>query len=170
MSWTPLEDHARLFSMAAHETQKRKYTGEPYHNHLLNVASTCKAALYREEVVAAAFLHDIIEDQGYTVETLSALFGTEVAQLVNEVTDVSKPTDGNRAARKALDRAHLANASPEGMTIKLADIIDNTSSIVKYDPGFARVYLKEKKALLPLLKRGNSTLWQIANDFVEKHS
>lgn len=85
-------------------------------------------------------------------------FGAAVAALVIEVTDVSRPSDGNRAARKAKDRDHLAKASPDAQTIKLADLISNTQSIVEHDPAFARVYLAEKEALLDVLTRGNAML------------
>ena len=47
-----------------------------------------------------------------------------MAYLVDCLTDVSKPSDGNRAVRKEIDRQHLAKASPKAKTIKLADLID----------------------------------------------
>jgi hypothetical protein len=69
---------------------------------------------------------------------------------VLEVTDVYT-TDAyshlNRKARKELGTARLATVSAEAKLIKLADIADNTSSIVERDPGFARVNLAEKAAL-----------------------
>ena len=63
----------------------------------------------------------------------------DVANLVAEVTDVSTPVDGNRASRKALDRAHLAHASWRGKNIKLDDIIDNCRDICRHDPEFAQI-------------------------------
>lgn len=153
---------AANYAKIIHASQSRKYTGEPYFVHLVEVGVTLEWAGCDPEVVAAGFLHDSIEDQGQTVESLSRLFGLRVARLVDEVSDVSKPGDGNRAFRKKLDAEHLAKASPDGMSIKLADLISNTRSIAKHDPNFARVYFHEKNNLLPLLKRGNSTLWEIA--------
>ena len=67
-----------------------------------------------------------------------------MAELVDDLTDVSKPQDGNRATRKELDRQHTAKASPDAKTIKLADLISNSRSIMKDDPNFAKVYMKEK--------------------------
>lgn len=61
-----------------------------------------------------------------------------VLQLVLEVTNVSKLDDGNRAARKIIDRKHLMKASEDGKLIKLADLIDNVMDISKNDPGFLR--------------------------------
>ena len=90
-----------------------------------------------------------------------------------EVTDVSKKEDGNRAVRKHIDLMHLANASPEGQTIKLADLIDNTESITKYDPGFAYKYMREKRDLLQVLTRGDYRLYEIASktvaDYFSEH-
>jgi hypothetical protein len=60
----------------------------------------------------------------------------------------------------------MANASPSAKTIKIADLIDNTLSIVIYDPEFAKVYLPEKMDLLQVLKEGDSDLWKRAFDQV----
>ena len=69
---------------------------------------------------------------------------------------------GNRATRKRLSCEGLAAASGEVQTIKLADLISNTASIVEHDPDFARVYLKEKAALLRAMAKGNAALWNRA--------
>jgi (p)ppGpp synthase/HD superfamily hydrolase len=146
----------------AHGSQTRKYTGEPYIVHPVEVARLVASAGFDEEVVAAAYLHDVIEDCGIDKGALALNFGCRVARLVDEVSDRSRPEDGNRALRKMLDRAHLAQASPEGKSIKLADLIDNTRSIVERDPNFAQVYLAEKRNLLPVLQQGNQMLYRLA--------
>lgn len=161
---TTLIARALAFATTAHEGQKRKYTGAPYITHPKAVANLILDQRMADEVVAAALLHDVIEDCGVTADTLRAEFGEAVARLVREVTDISKPEDGNRAARKAIDREHYGRASPDGKSIKLADLIDNTQSIVTRDPGFAKVYLAEKRLLLPLLKEGNEWLFRKARD------
>jgi hypothetical protein len=74
------------------------------------------------------------------------------------LTDVSAAADGNRAVRKAIDLAHTAKACADAKTIKLADLLSNTASIVEHDPGFARVYLKEKSAMLAVMTDGDATL------------
>ena len=86
-----------------------------------------------------------------------------------ELTDVSKPEDGNRATRKALDCEHLAQASNRGKTIKLADLIHNSESICQYDNGFAKVYMKEKAALLKVLVGGDEQLYQDAFNIVAEY-
>lgn len=153
---------ALAFATKAHEGQTRKYTGEPYINHPKAVSDMLRKHGLSKDVQAAAILHDVVEDCGVLLETIRAEFGPRVARLVEEVTDVSKPEDGPRETRKAIDRAHYAKASADGKSIKLADLIDNTKSIVARDPHFARTYLEEKRRLLPLLKGGNPKLWETA--------
>jgi len=85
-------------------------------------------------------------------------FGVDVATLVAALTDISRPNDGDRKIRKAIDRNHLAGASARAQTIKLADLIDNSRSIVERDPDFAKVYLAEKRELLAVLTEGDETL------------
>ena len=59
-------------------------------------------------------------------------------------------------------------ASARAQTIKLADLINNTSSIVKHDTKFAKVYLREKALLLDVLTRGDITLWRQAKDLLDQ--
>lgn len=154
---------AAKFAQKAHSGQTRKYDGEPYWTHLNEVAELCRWAGLRDEVIAAAWLHDTIEDTPVTFEDIENKFGRVVADLVLEVTDQSKPGDGNRAVRKEIDRKHVANASPDGQSIKLADLTSNTRSIVSRDPNFARLYLVEKERMLPALTKGSSKLFELAN-------
>lgn len=155
------------FAQCAHRLHKRKYTGETYSNHCRNVADLVAEHTSDPAVLAAAALHDVLEDTEVTPAELRDVFGDRVTLLVIEVTDVSRPEDGNREVRKRLDREHLARSSSGGATIKLADLIDNTSSIVRHDKGFARSYLREKEALLEVLKHGNAGLWQRAYETLQ---
>ncbi|CAB4241556.1 HD/PDEase domain containing protein [uncultured Caudovirales phage] len=155
-----LVERARVFATAAHAAvgQMRKYTFEPYIVHPAEVASIVATVPHTEEMLAAAWLHDTVEDTGVTIETIRAEFGEKVAELVGWLTDVSRPEHGNRAHRKALDRAHTAAAPAEAQTIKLADLIANTRSIMEHDEAFARTYLEEKKLMLAVMLHGDVTL------------
>ena len=156
-----LVERAKAFAKFAHAEaeQLRKYTDEPYIVHPEEVARTiAKLKTTTPEMIAAAWLHDVVEDTRYTIENIEYVFGEEVAGLVLMLTEFSTPEDGNRAERKAIDRAYLANVSPEAQTIKLADLIDNTQSIFAHDKEFAKVYLKEKQELLEVMNKGNKTL------------
>lgn len=168
---TDLISRADAFAARAHASidQRRKYTGDPYIVHPRRVAQTVKDTGARDEVIAAALLHDVVEDTPVTLEEIRTEFGKDVAALVEMVTDVSRPEDGNRRLRKAMDRDHLALASAEGQTIKLADLIDNTASITRYDPGFAKVYMRAAVELLGVLKKGDRTLRQRASILAKQY-
>lgn len=166
---------AKNFAKAAHNSinHKRKYTGEPYWAHLERVAQIVATVTDNEAVIAAAWLHDVLEDvtpvnPDFNELAIQREFGDHVLQLVLEVTDVSNSQDGNRATRKAIDRAHLAQASNEGKLIKLADLIDNTIDITQNDPGFAKVFRKEVALDLSYLKTGNQTLYLKLNQLLSE--
>lgn len=157
---TDLIGRARKFAGDAHRNvgQLRKYTGQPYEEHLRLVAEMVGAVADDAETIAAAWLHDVVEDTPTTIEDIERAFGPDVRELVDALTDVSRPHDGNRAARKALDRKHLAGAPPRAQTVKLADLIDNCQDICRHNAKFGRVYLVEMAALLEVLTAGDESL------------
>ena len=160
---------AQVYAMAAHAAvgQKRKYTGEPYIVHPAEVAKiVADVPGSTPEMVAAAWLHDVVEDTGCTFTDIHMAFGIDIAGLVSWLTDVSKPEDGNRAVRKAMDRAHTADAPAEAQTIKLADLISNSKSIMQHDPAFAKTYLEEKRLLLSVMTKGDPGLHALAASYV----
>ena len=133
MKTSKLVEQARVFAVQAHRRIRhvRKYTQQPYDIHLRSVARLVEEVTDDPEMVAAAWLHDIVEDTTVTFQDLEQEFGAGVTHLVTELTDVSKPGDGNRFTRKAIDRDHTAQASPRAKTIKLADLIDNCTDICR---------------------------------------
>jgi len=146
--------------------QRRKYTDKPYDVHLKAVAELVKSVTDDPEMLAAAWLHDTVEDTPITFEDIEREFGAGVGRLVEELTDISKPSDGNRAARKAIDLAHTAQASPGAKTIKLADVIDNCLDITKHDPRFAKTFLAEAIDLIEVLAEGHVKLHERARKVV----
>lgn len=166
MTINNLLEKAKYFTMKAHDSigHQRKYTNEPYHVHPGRVAKLVATVTSDLEVIAAAWLHDVLEDVApknpdFNENAIRKFFGDRVLQLVLEVTDVSKPEDGNRAKRKAMDREHLGKASVGGKTIKLADLIDNIIDIDKHDPNFAKIFRKEVTLDLPYLQGGDKRLY-----------
>ena len=157
---------AEQFAQKAHANHKRKYTGLPYYTHLDEVRNIVKKAGGNINMQAAALLHDTIEDTATTEQDINDEFGPVIAKLVVELTDVSKPEDGNRATRKGIDRDKLAGVSADAQTIKYADLISNGIDIGKNDPKFAKVYHKEKADLLRVMTRGNKSLYQQAYDIL----
>jgi (p)ppGpp synthase/HD superfamily hydrolase len=154
-------DRARKFAQRAHRKQVRKYTNEPYFLHLDEVAKLCARHGCSKRAIAAAYLHDTIEDQPVTYEDLVNSFGKDVADIVRDLTD-APPRAGSRKERKVIDLARLSTASPEAQTIKCADLISNTRSIVRHDVGFARTYLPEKRAALTVMIRADAKMRALA--------
>jgi (p)ppGpp synthase/HD superfamily hydrolase len=159
-------DEVLKFATAAHGDQKRKYTNDPYIVHPIAVSEIVKTVAHTDEMVAAALLHDVVEDTDVTLDQIKDKFGSKVAELVGWLTDISRPEDGNRKTRKAIDRDHNARAPAEAQTIKVADLIHNTQSIEKHDPNFWKVYKEEKIKLLSVLTEADQTLVRIAQQQV----
>jgi len=150
---------AMMFAREKHKDQVRKYTGNPYFDHLAEVAGIVATVDSNRESIAVAFLHDVVEDCGVQLDEIERLFGTFVAIGVSGLSDIET---GNRAERKLKSRERLALCAGWIQTIKCADLISNTSSIVKHDPKFAVTYLEEKRLLLDVLTKADSRLIQIA--------
>ncbi len=161
-----LVKRALAFATLAHGDQKRKYTGVMYIVHPIEVMEIVKTVPHDDAMLAAALLHDVVEDTDVTIEEIEESFGSDVASLVADLTDVSKPEDGNRKFRKAMDREHSAKSSARAQTVKLADLISNSADILENDPNFAKVFLAEKELLLDVLTEGDRTLHARAASFV----
>ena len=127
---------ARALDFAArkHSNQRRKgEAGEPYVNHLAEVARLVAEATEGKDTIAvlAALLHDAIEDTPTTREELEREFGREVADIVAEVTDdKSLP----KAERKRLQVETAAGKSRRAKLVKIADKTSNLRSIAKSPP------------------------------------
>ncbi|WP_394780645.1 HD domain-containing protein [Undibacterium sp.] len=150
---------AMMFAREVHKNQVRKYSGNPYADHLAEVAGIVATISPNPEHIAVAWLHDSMEDCGVQPETVRTLFGDTVAKGVIALSDMET---GNRAERKALSRTRLAAAPAWVQTIKCADLISNTSSIVRHDPKFAVTYLEEKRLLLDVLSQADPRLLALA--------
>ncbi len=164
-----LADKAARIAVEAHLSinQVRKYTGEPYFNHCKNVAYLTSLVSEDEEQIAAAYLHDVLEDvlpknPKYDRNLILNEFGDNVLKYVIELTE--PVIAGNRKERKLLECERLSLISDKSQTIKYADLIDNSRTILKYDPGFSKIYIEEKMNILFALKKGNQYLRGIAID------
>lgn len=164
-----LIDYCCTFAAWAHRNQLRKYTGEPYVYHPIAVANIVAERTQDIGAICGALLHDTIEDTEVTRELIiQAGIGFDIADIVVELTDVATLADGNRATRKTIERDRLAKVSDRAQTVKLADLIHNTESIVEHDKKFAQIYMKEKEELLQVLTRGDIILQERAWDIVNK--
>jgi guanosine-3',5'-bis(diphosphate) 3'-pyrophosphohydrolase len=150
---------AMIFAREKHKNQVRKYTGNPYVDHLAEVAGIVATIPHDPVMIAVAWLHDCIEDQGVSPNEIKEKFGPLVEWGVECLSDVEV---GNRAERKAASRQRLMVCPDWIQTIKCADLISNTSSIVKHDPKFAVVYLEEKRLLLDVMDKADPRLRELA--------
>lgn len=156
---------AEIVATVAHTAagQKRKYTGEDYIVHpraVVKILTTAGVIDWR--ILSAAWLHDVVEDTTIDMGFIREQFGREIADIVWGLTNCGLEV-GNRAVRFERNLMRLKNSDWAVKTIKIADLIDNTSSIVAYDPEFAKVYLREKRELLDrALVEGHHGLWRIA--------
>jgi (p)ppGpp synthase/HD superfamily hydrolase len=125
---------AASYAAQKHVRQKRKgASGEPYINHLIEVAHMVADALPSPDpnVVMAALLHDVVEDAGVTFDELAARFGADVADLVLEVSDdKSLP----KQERKRLQVENAPKKSVRAQMIKLADKTSNLRAILVSPP------------------------------------
>jgi (p)ppGpp synthase/HD superfamily hydrolase len=142
---------AARFARDAHAGQRRKYSGRPYIDHPARVAS--QASLLDEvtpEEVAAAWLHDVIEDCGVSEQDLvDAGFPPPTVALVVELTNSSKGLRPfPRATKKQMDRDRLRHVSRRAKRLKLLDRIDNLQGLAGADDDFRNLYVAESVLLI----------------------
>lgn len=164
MQVTPRIQTAIDYMQAAHRSigQTRKDGIRPYEIHPMGV--TLRTARYvqnypwREEILIAALLHDVVEDvPKYSLADIANNFGLVVHGYVDDLTDKytkeQQPTL-NRKTRKQLERERYATMRGGAILVKLCDIAENTTDATD-DVGFMRMYLKEKALCLPYLAAAN---------------
>jgi len=155
---------AMQFALKVHTGQTRKYVGTPYSDHLAEVAGIVATVSRDPNDIAIAWLHDCVEDSNILYMELRELFGKEIAAGVLMLSDLE---EGNRRERKEQSCRRLALAPANIQTIKCADLISNTRSIVDHDPNFAAVYLREKQALLAVMTAADRRLHGLATQIAE---
>ena len=166
------------FAARAHGEQRRKFADEPYIAHPIRVMEICAAYTSDVAMLAAALLHDVLEDtpvnkeqlKDFLLSVMDATKAQRTLQLVDELTDrfvKANYPQWNRRKRKAKETERLGNTSAESQTIKYADIIDNSAEIAHQETDFAKVFLKECNALLKTITKGNPELYRRAVDTVQ---
>ena len=117
----------RAYTVAerAHEGQKRQ-SGEPYITHPIAVAQILADLGIGSKTVAAALLHDTVEDTAYTLDQLRADFGDEIAMLVDGVTKLDKVKYGDSTQAETVRKMIVAMSKDiRVLIIKLADRLHN---------------------------------------------
>ena len=136
-------EQAVQFAVDAHQGMIRKSAGMPYILHPLEVACIAGTMTTDREVLAAAVMHDVVEDTGHTLEEIRERFGECVADLVASESENKRPelpSSETWRIRKEESLAELEVSGREVQIIWLADKLSNMRS-------FYRSYLKHGKAL-----------------------
>lgn len=148
---------ARDLATTAHEHQVRKFTKEPYIVHPERVVSILSRYNRNEDLIIAAWLHDVVEDCGVWPDTIKGMFGPVVADIVVELTNVYTKKNHprmKREERKLRECERIANISWSAKLIKLCDRYDNILDFERNDPdwGISHFYVRETKQLLQALE------------------
>ncbi|MGF1601416.1 MAG: RelA/SpoT family protein [Thermosynechococcaceae cyanobacterium] len=148
--------HAFQFGYQLHEGQKRA-SGEPYIAHPVAVAGLLRELGGSGAMIAAGFLHDVVEDTDVTLEQLEEEFGFEVRHLVEGVTKISKFNFSTKTEREAENfrRMFLAMAQDiRVIVVKLADRLHNMRTLEHLAPEKQRRIAQETRDVFaPLANR-----------------
>lgn len=154
------------FAKHNHSEQKRKYNGLPYFVHLEEVANLYGSTCGGDSTgLAVCYLHDVVEDTGVTIYDLYPHFGSEITESVRALTDIPDPSK-NRATRKAETCKRISEAAPYVQNIKLCDMLSNAFDICRYDPKFAKTFLKEFWEMSVALTQCNPELHDLVGAFI----
>jgi len=135
-----IERRAFLLAMKAHERQL--YGVDPYMVHLFDVVKALRRHGHtQEELLSAAWLHDIIEDTPFNYADVRSECGTDVAEIVLALTD---EVGRNRKERKAKTLPKLSG-NFEAQCVKLADWIANVENAISEKPQLVQMYQKDWK-------------------------
>lgn len=129
-----LLDRAIKFAADAHKDTERRGKGFPYIVHPLEAVSICATISSDQEILAAAALHDVVEDTKYTLEDIKKMFGERVAKLVDNESDLiveGKSEEESWIERKqyAIDR--LAQLDRDSQIVALGDKLSNMRAIAR---------------------------------------
>lgn len=153
------------FAACKHKGQRRKdVDASPYINHPISVASVLRETgeVADPSVIAAALLHDTIEDTETTYDELRGQFGDEIADIVTEVTDTKWLA---KAVRKRLQISKAAKATKGAKLVKLADKLCNLRDIIASPPADwtverKREYFDWARAVVDQIRGTNARLEQ----------
>ncbi len=151
---------AALFAAEKHGGQKRKFSEDPYIFHPGRVAMRMTLLGASDDEIAAAWLHDVVEDCDVSIADIESVFGSYVARLVDGMTNRYKKSsfpDLNRAERKRREKVRIQSETLAVKRIKLVDRIDNLREVDPQDE-FTEVYVAESNDLLEVLRGTDQSL------------
>lgn len=150
--------------VSKHAGQRQKVNGRPYVEHPIAVAADVGNAGFDPEMVAAALLHDIVEDSDVTLEDLREQFGERVTSLVEAMTDTAEIEPYER--RKTLHRDRVVESGPEAAAIFAADKLNNVRAL-------RAAYAEEGEVVVARFKQPLDTklrVWVADAEMVSRHA
>lgn len=155
----------------AHSGQLRKDSIEPYVYHCARVALLAATATTDEDIVIAAWLHDVLEDSDKVDKnTILLVFGNKIYDLVLELTNIYTKINYpsmNREERKKLENERLALVSDSAKFIKLCDRLDN---IYSFQGPIPKYYKEETKDLITRIGYIDPVLSDVILDMLKESS
>lgn len=131
---SPVVEHAIRLAAVAHKSQNRKSSGIPYIAHPMSVCLILmKAGFYDESILAAAILHDVVEDTELSIEDLQEHFSADVVRYVEEMTEEKETEDGEKRSWPDRKRSHIEvmqQATLGARAIELADKLHNLEAML----------------------------------------
>jgi (p)ppGpp synthase/HD superfamily hydrolase len=141
---------AKQFATKCHKGQLRKFTKEPYIQHPQSVSELVEKFGGSTEMIAAAWLHDVVEDCGIKIKEIKNRFGDQVSKLVDELT-LPKEVDISGMKSEYIAKK-METMSTEGLTIKLCDRLNNVSDFENANPKFVSKYAPKTKFIIDSLE------------------
>lgn len=184
MEYTDVIEKALAFALEAHSGAKRKISLMPYILHPMEVGAIAASVTKDEEVIAAAILHDVVEDTTFTIEDVHSRFGKRIAALVASETENKREDlkpEATWRVRKEESLAALEVSDRDGKIIWLSDKLSNMRSIAReyaargnevwrhfheHDPAMHCWYYTEIAKLTREL--GDTLAWQEYTDLICK--
>jgi (p)ppGpp synthase/HD superfamily hydrolase len=168
------------YARRSHGQQRRKFADELYIEHPIRVMEICSKVTREIPVLAAALLHDVLEDtpvtqdqmRDYLLSVMPAATAQRTLSLVIELTDVythQAYPKWNRRVRKDKEFARMAATSADAQTIKYADIIDNAKDIIGSGNDFSQKFLYECRTNLRTMNKGDAGLYEQAVQLVNEY-
>ena len=175
-----LVERARVFALEAHKSQKRFNKDKtPLATHIEEVATLVEQSGGNEVEIAAAWLHDVVEDTSRSLENIRDNFGEEVARIVDGLTDPPEFNGMHTLERKIAQARRVSDESDSVKRVKIADQISNVRSVavdppVKWDSRKCLAYANGAELVVWECKEASGRLYGLFcrafDDAVKAHT
>jgi GTP pyrophosphokinase len=157
------------FAQERHSGQRRE-SGEPFAAHPLAVAKIVNEYIAEVNTIAAAFLHDLVEDGGATMDEIGKAFSADIAQLVDGVSKLAGLSDMPKQQRDARNFRKLFMAmvsDPRVIILKLADRLHNIRTLDSLEPERRKKIAQETLDIFAPLAEIFG-IWEIKREFEDR--